>query len=58
MMQKTYNCPDKRESSVAWSQKDEGVASSWDDTPTSPRAILHHTDPNAPNISGGSVYLD
>ena len=25
------------------------------DTPTSPRAILHHTDPNAPNISGGSV---
>ena len=23
--------------------------------PTSPRAILHHTDPNAPNISGGSV---
>ena len=25
------------------------------DTPTSPRAILHHTDPNPPNISGGSV---
>ena len=25
------------------------------DTPTSHRAILHHTDPNAPNISGGSV---
>ena len=25
------------------------------DTPTSPRAILHHTDPSAPNISGGSV---
>ena len=31
----------------------------WDyhenDTPTSPRAILHHTDPKGPNISGGSV---
>ena len=26
------------------------------DRPTSPRAILHHTDQNAPNISGGSVY--
>ena len=25
------------------------------DKPTSTRAILHHTDPNAPNISGGSV---
>ena len=25
------------------------------DMPTSPRAILHHTDPNTPNISGGSV---
>ena len=23
------------------------------DKPTSTRAILHHTDPNAPNISGG-----
>ena len=26
------------------------------DTPTSPKAILHHTDPNATNISGGSVW--
>ena len=27
------------------------------DMPTFPRAILHHTDPNAPNISGGSVSI-
>ena len=31
----------------------------WDhhgsDKPTSPKAILHHTDPKGPNISGGSV---
>ena len=25
------------------------------DRPTSPRAILHHTDPKGPNIYGGSV---
>ena len=27
------------------------------DRPTSPRAILHHTDPNRPNILKGSVYF-
>ena len=27
------------------------------DRPTSTWAILHHTDPNTPNISGGSVHI-
>ena len=26
------------------------------DTPTSARAVLHHTDPNGPNILKGSVH--
>ena len=28
------------------------------DTPTSARAILHHTDQKGPNILKGSVYKD
>ena len=34
---------------------DEGVDHHWSDTPTSPRAILHRTNPKGPNISARSV---
>ena len=30
----------------------------WSAMPTSPGAILHHTDPKGPNISGGGVLVN
>ena len=46
----------KKNSSVTWSQKDRGEASSWEsETPTSARAVLHHTDQKGPNIMHPSV---